>query len=370
MAASKQGAAASRRSVRNGRVAVIKIGSSTITDAQGRVDRAYLADLAHQIARVRKDGWKPIIVSSGSIPCGLEALGMPLGRPREMALVQAAASVGQRALSAAYDQVFSPYGIITSLVLLTRRDTADRTAYLHARDTLKRLIELDVVPIVNENDTVSIEQIKFGDNDTLAALVACIVDADRVVLMSDIDGLYTSNPAQDRDARFLDTVERITPEILKGASGAGSVVGSGGMVTKIKAARVLSCAGIPMVICHGRMDDAVIRSLDQRPAGTLFVPHGGAHEITPRKLWIALGDSVKGRIIVDAGAVEALVKGGSSLLCVGVDRLDGEFESGDVVDVCDAEGFVYARGLTRMSSADFSRDSGILIHRDELVVFE
>ncbi len=352
------------------RVAVIKIGSSTITDSLGRVDRAYMADLAHQVARVRRGGWRPVIVSSGSIPCGLEALGMPLGRPKDMALVQAAASVGQRALSAAYDQVFSPYGIITSLVLLTRRDTADRTAYLHARDTLKRLIELDVVPIVNENDTVSVEQIKFGDNDTLAALVACIADADRVVLMSDIDGLYTANPAKDPSARFLERVERITPEIISGASGAGSAVGSGGMVTKIKAARVLACAGIPMVICHGRADDAVIRSLDDHPCGTLFIPHASAHEITPRKLWIALGDSVKGRIIADKGALSALVGGGSSLLCVGVERIEGEFSAGDVVDVCDSDGFVYARGLARVSSACFTRDSGVLIHRDELVVFE
>lgn len=370
MAGAGQGASGALASESRYRIAVIKIGSSTITDGQGRVDRAYLADLAHQVSRVRREGWRPVIVSSGSIPCGLEALGMPLGRPREMALVQAAASVGQRALSAAYDQVFSPYGIITSLVLLTRRDTADRTAYLHARDTLRKLIDLDVVPIVNENDTVSVEQIKFGDNDTLAALVACIVDADRVVLMSDIDGLYTANPADDPDARFLERVERITPEILEGASGAGSVVGSGGMVTKIKAARVLSCAGIPMVICHGRMEDAVLRSLAEHPAGTLFLPHANGHEITGRKLWIALGDSVKARIVVDKGALSALTDGGSSLLCVGVERIEGEFFAGDVVDVCNASGFVYARGLARMSSADFSRDAGVLIHRDELVVFE
>ena len=164
------------------RTAVVKIGSSTLTDAEGKVDRAYLADLAHQVNRVRKAGWNVIIVSSGSIPCGLESLGLPLKRPKDMPTVQAASSVGQRALIAAYDQVFSPYGMLTSLVLLTRRDTADRNAYLHARDTFARLLELGAVPIVNENDTVSVEQIKFGDNDTLAALVACLADADRVVI--------------------------------------------------------------------------------------------------------------------------------------------------------------------------------------------
>ena len=352
------------------RVAVIKIGSSTITDGKGRVDRAYLADLAHQVNRVRQDGWRPVIVSSGSIPCGLELLGMPLKRPKEMDLVQAAASVGQRALSAAYDQVFSPYGILTSLVLLTRRDTADRTAYLHARDTLKRLIDLDVVPIVNENDTVSVEQIKFGDNDTLAALVACLVDADRVVLMSDIDGLYTSNPHTDPDARLIQRVDRITTDIIEGATGAGSVVGSGGMATKIKAARVLSAAGIPMVICHGRTRDAVLGSLADEPIGTLFEASDRIHEITPRKLWIALGDSVKGRIVVDAGALDAIMHAGSSLLAVGVSGVEGEFSVGDVVDVCDGGGLVCARGLVRVSSADMTRDSGTVIHRDELVVFE
>ena len=355
---------------RSYKVAVIKIGSSTITNGEGKVDRAYMADLAHQINKVRAEGWRPVIVSSGSIPCGLEALGMPLKRPREMALVQAAASVGQRALSAAYDQVFSPYDIMTSLVLLTRRDTADRTAYLNARATLHRLVDLNVVPIVNENDTVSVEQIKFGDNDTLAALVACIVDADRVVLLSDIDGLYTANPNTNPDAQFLEEVDRITPEIIEGATGAGSVVGSGGMATKIRAARVLSAAGIPMVICHGRAEEAVKRSLAEKPLGTLFTAKSRVHEITPRKLWIALGDSVKGRIIVDEGAAQALLSQGSSLLAVGVHKVEGAFAASDVVDVCDTRGFVLARGLVRCSSEDLCANTGVVIHRDELVVFE
>ena len=203
------------------KTAVIKIGSNTLTDDEGKCDRAYLADLAHQVARVRREGWRVIIVSSGAIPCGLEALGLPLRRPDDMPTVQAAASVGQRALLAAYDQVFSPYGMLTSLVLLTRRDTADRNAYLHARDTFRRLVELNAVPIVNENDTVSVEQIKFGDNDTLAALVACLANADRVVILSDINGLYTSNPKTDPSAQLIKRVDRITPEILAGASGAG-----------------------------------------------------------------------------------------------------------------------------------------------------
>ena len=351
--------------------AVIKIGSNTLTDDEGKCDRAYLADLAHQVAHVRREGWRVIIVSSGAIPCGLEALGLPLRRPDDMPTVQAAASVGQRALLAAYDQVFSPYGMLTSLVLLTRRDTADRNAYLHARDTFRRLVELNAVPIVNENDTVSVEQIKFGDNDTLAALVACLANADRVVILSDIDGLYTSNPKTDPSAQLIKRVDRITPEILAGASGAGSAVGSGGMITKLTSARVLGAAGIPLVICSGRAEDAVVRSLADDPIGTLFTGADVPHEITPRKLWIALGDSVKGTLLVDAGAARAIVEDGASLLAVGVKNVEGEFEAEDVVDVVDEAGFVIARGLARCSAESMrSGKADIAVHRDELILFE
>ena len=172
---------------------VVKIGSSTLTTADNRIDRAYLRQVADQIARVRAAGWSPIIVTSAAIACGLEALGIEQ-RPGDMPSLQAAASVGQSALSAAYAEAFAPHGVVTSLVLLTRRDTADRTAYLHARDTFDKLLDFGVVPIVNENDTVSVEQIRFGDNDTLAALVACLVEAELVVILSDIDGLYDANP--------------------------------------------------------------------------------------------------------------------------------------------------------------------------------
>ena len=353
------------------KTAVIKIGSNTLTDDEGKCDRAYLADLAHQVARVRREGWRVIIVSSGAIPCGLEALGLPLRRPDDMPTVQAAASVGQRALLAAYDQVFSPYGMLTSLVLLTRRDTADRNAYLHARDTFRRLVELNAVPIVNENDTVSVEQIKFGDNDTLAALVACLANADRVVILSDIDGLYTSNPKTDPSAQLIKRVDRITPEILAGASGAGSAVGSGGMITKLTSARVLGAAGIPLVICSGRAEDAVVRSLADDPIGTLFTGADAPHEITPRKLWIALGDSVKGTLLVDAGAARAIVEDGASLLAVGVKNVEGEFEAEDVVDVVDEAGFVIARGLARCSAESVrSGKADVAVHRDELILFE
>ena len=359
------------------KIAVLKLGTSTLTDGDGRIDRAFLADLAHQVNRVRASGWKVVIVSSGAVAAGLDEMSLPLVRPKDIPTVQAASSIGQRALSAAYDQVFSPYGIITSLVLLTRRDTADRNAYLHARDTFGRLLDFDVVPIVNENDTVSVEQIKFGDNDTLAALVACLVGADRVVILSDIDGLYTANPQKDLDARLIPHVERITPEIMAGASGAGSNVGSGGMITKLTAAQVLGAAGIPLVICHGRAQDAVIRALDPAPIGTLFSAAHKPHEITPRKLWIALGDSIRGRVVIDQGARFAIVEKGKSLLPVGIVSVEGDFSCEDVIDVVDEDGFVVGRGLARLDSAQLrcqvcgeASFAEVAIHRDDLVLFE
>ncbi len=366
---------------------VVKIGSSTLTTSESSIDYAYLADLAEQIARVRALGWQPVVVTSAAIACGLEALGISK-RPSDMPSLQAAASVGQSVLSAAYANAFAAHGITTSVVLLTRRDTADRNAYLHARDTLARLLELDVVPVVNENDTVSVEQIRFGDNDTLAALVACLIDADLMVIFSDIDGLYDANPRKCSDAKLIDVVERIDRDVMSVAGDAGSAVGSGGMITKIKAARVLMAAGIPMVICHGRRPDAVVDAAAGRPVGTLFVAKEQPHEITPRKLWLALGDAARGAVVVDEGARKALVERGSSLLCVGVKRVDGRFEADDIIDVLDEEGVIVARGKVSFASDEVelacgrSREalernrllaplaSRPLIHRDELIVFE
>jgi glutamate 5-kinase len=273
-------------------------------------------------------------------------------------------------------------------VLLTRRDTADRNAYLHARDTLERLLDLGVVPIVNENDTVSVEQIRFGDNDTLGALVACLIGADLAVILSDVEGLYDANPAQVADARLVRKVERIDANVIAAAGTAGSSKGSGGMITKVKAARVLAAAGIPLVICSGRRADAVVDAAAGREVGTLFEMAHKTHEITPRKLWIALGDSAKGAIIVDEGAKRALETRGSSLLVVGVAGVDGDFAEGDIVDIKDESGYLFARGrvsagvdeveLARgRTQEELSRNRLLavmadkpLVHRDDLVIFE
>lgn len=365
---------------------VVKIGSSTLTTSDSSIDESYLKSLAGQVAQLRSEGFDVVIVSSAAIACGLEALGIRK-RPSDMPSLQAAASVGQCALSASYAEAFAEYGIVTSLVLLTRRDTADREAYLHARDTLERLIQLNVVPIVNENDTVSVEQIRFGDNDTLAALVACLINADGLVIVSDIDGLYDRNPRESDDARLMSTVNAIDQAILSCAGGAGSSAGSGGMITKLRAARVLMAAGIEMAIVNGGVADSICKSVHGDAIGTRFVPQGIPHEITPKKLWIALGDSPRGAVVVDSGAKDALTERGSSLLVVGVKQVAGSFDADDIVDVKDEDGLIIGRGKVSCSSDEtmlaigMDRDELLsnrllshmantaLIHRDEFIVF-
>ena len=366
---------------------VVKIGSATLTTSESSIDYGFLNDLADQVARVRAAGWDVVIVTSAAIACGLEALGIAK-RPGDMPSLQAAASVGQSALSTAYAEAFGARDMLTSVVLLTRRDTKDRSAYLHARDTLTRLLELSVVPVVNENDTVSVEQIRFGDNDTLAALVACLVEAELMVVLSDIDGLYDANPTKVKGAHLIERVERIDESIMGVAGDAGSVVGSGGMITKIKAARVLMAAGIPMTICLGHAPDAIVHAAFGERIGTRFAASERPHEITPRKLWIALGDSARGALIVDDGAKNALLRRGSSLLSVGISRVEGRFNDDDIVDVKDATGHVIARGRTAFSSDEVELACGRtreelernrllaafadkpVIHRDELIAFE
>lgn len=366
---------------------VVKIGSSTITDSVSSIDEVWLSDFARQIAQIKDAGAEVVVVSSGAIACGLGRLGMT-ERPGDMPTLQAAASVGEAALVSAYEEAFAPFNITSSIVLLTRRDTADREAYLHARDALVRLLELGIVPVINENDTVSIEQICFGDNDTLAALVACLVDATMLIILSDIDGLYDANPNEHSDARLVKLVERIDSAVIDAAGGPGSVAGSGGMVTKIRAARVMMAAGIPMAIINGRGVRGIVDTAYGHCPGTLFQGEVPAHEITPRKLWVALGDAAKGSLVVDEGAKHALLASGASLLPVGVKGVEGSFAAGEVVDVKDGNGLIIARGVASapsdaaslacgMSTEQLAQNSLLapmatrpLVHRDDLMVFE
>lgn len=366
---------------------VVKIGSSTVVGEDGRADRAFIGNLADQAAELRRLGWNLVVVSSGAMACGYRVLGFEKKPAGDLPSLQACASAGQCLLSAAYDEEFHARDLLTSLVLLTRHDTARRSSYLHARDALLRLVELGVVPVVNENDTVSVDEIRFGDNDTLAALVSCLVSADLCVTLSDIDGLYTANPSTDPDARFIPRVEKIDSAIIESAGDSSTAVGTGGMITKIRAARILMTAGIASVICSGQEADALVRLARGESVGTLFVPPADQPEIAPRKLWIALGDSAHGSVTVDAGAARALRARGSSLLAVGIRAVEGEFAAGDVLDVRDESGFVLARGIAEADHDTLSLAAGRrqeeiesnrllaqlgerpAIHRDNLILF-
>lgn len=366
---------------------VVKIGSSTVVGADGKVNRAFIGDLAEQAAELRCLGWRLVVVSSGAIACGYPLLGFerkPLG---DLPSLQACASAGQCIISAAYDEEFHARDLLTSLVLLTRHDTARRSSYLHARDALLRLVELGVVPVVNENDTVTVDEIKFGDNDTLAALVSCLVSADLCVTLSDIDGLYTANPHEDPTAEFIPRVTKIDASIIGAAGDSSTAVGTGGMITKIRASRILMTAGIKSVICSGEEFSALVRLARGESVGTLFDPPAERAEIAPRKLWIALGDKAHGSVSVDEGAASALVERGSSLLAVGIRAVEGPFAAGDVLDVLDASGMVIARGIAEADSDVLELAAGRrqeriagnkllaslgekpAIHRDNLIVF-
>ena len=374
--------------MRNGKkVIVIKIGSSTLVNEQGKsliVHTSTALPLRFMLC-VRWDGAPYCFQRRNCMRLG--GLGHRRASDR-YAFASGGGIGGAEPLMATYAEAFSRYDVLTSCVLITRHSTAQRNAYLHARDTLERLIDFDVVPIINENDTVSVEQIRFGDNDTLAALVSCLVQADMCVIFSDIEGLYTANPTIDPMATLIPLVERITPELMASAGGVTSKVGSGGMITKIRAARVLMLAGIPMVICHGRRQGSLIQLAHGESVGTYFVARNKAHDISPRKLWIALGDTAKGVLVVDDGAKRALVDTGSSLLSVGITSVEGSFFRGDIVDIKDQEGHLFARGRVNAPSSEVSlargrsqkeiRGNELLVnlgdkpavHRDELVVFE
>lgn len=362
-------------------VIVVKVGSSTLTDAEGRVDTAYLDSLAAQLARLREQGYAVVLVSSGAIAAGIEALGLE-SRPTDMDALQAAAAVGQVALIGRWAQIMGGHGMNVGQVLLTRHDTAHRQQYLLAIRTLERLLRMDVVPVVNENDTTAVEEIRFGDNDTLAALVGVMVHAELVVLLSDIEGVYDADPRRSTEAALVAHVHELDDSITAAAGGPGSGVGSGGMATKIEAARVLMKAGIPMVVCDGRREGCVVDAAAGKPVGTSFA--AGAESVSGRKLWIAYGNQPLGTVNVDEGARVAVAERGKSLLPAGVVGVAGRFAEGDAVALAGPDGSVFARGLAGMSSDDLGRVSGLntaaitdreprlagreVVHRDHLVI--
>jgi glutamate 5-kinase len=364
-----------------GKRIVVKVGTSTLTGADGRVDHAWLADLARQTAALRAAGNHVVIVSSGAIAAGVEAMGLA-GRPTELTGLQAAAAIGQVRLIGTYDEIMEAEGIRIAQVLLTRHDTGHRQAYVYACRTLERLLEMGIVPVVNENDTTAVDEIRFGDNDTLAALVGVMVRADLVVLLSDIDGLYDRDPGGNESAVLLERVEELTDDLLAAAGGSGSEFGTGGMSTKLDAARILMKAGISMVVCDGHRPDVLLDAVAGKPVGTYFV--GGEGEIEARKLWIAFARHPQGTIVVDPGARDALCLRGTSLLPAGVLRVEGRFPQGAPVSIVDEAGALLARGLSDFASEDLERAKGhtsaeiatiepalagrVVVHRDRLVI--
>lgn len=365
------------------RLIVVKIGSSTLVDEHGVIDRAFVGSLVSQICDILDQGNRVILVSSGAVAAGMERLGFSR-RPSDTPTLQACAATGQSILTETYAELFHERGVLSGQVLLTRGDTADRTAYLNARNTLDRLVELGAVPIVNENDTVSTEEFAFGDNDMLGAIVSSLVGADLYVILSDVDGLYTSNPDTDGSATLVRRIEKVTPRVFSMASGPTSAVGTGGMSTKVRAGRAMITAGIPMVVCRGRKPGVLLSVVSGDEEGTLFAGESDQGE-GARKLWIGLAGISRGSVKVDRGAMRALEEYGASLLPVGITGVTGTFGAGDVVNVVGPDDELLARGVVRYSSQEIEKVHGLkldivarflpdradqpCIHRDELLVF-
>ena len=371
-------AARLRRAVGAGQRLVVKVGSSSLTSADGgHLDHGALSALVDVLATRRAQGRQVVLVSSGAIAAGIGPLGLSR-RPTDLATQQAAASVGQGALVAAYQAAFSAHGLTVGQVLLTADDVTRRAHYTNARRTLERLLELGIVPIVNENDTVATQEIRFGDNDRLAALVADLVGADALVLLTDVDSLYDGPPSQG-GSRRVPLVETVADLDAVRIGGTGSSVGSGGMVTKVEAAGIAGAAGIPTLLT--RLAD-VTGALAGEDRGTVFAPAAATR--ASRKRWLAHATTARGRLVLDEGAVAAVTHRRKSLLPAGIVGVEGAFAAGDPVDVCDPEGAVIARGLVNYaaselprllgrSTRDLARDLGPeyereVIHRDDLAV--
>ena len=333
---------------------VIKIGSALLVDrATGRLRSAWLEALANDIAHLTKGGREMLVVSSGAIALGRGVLALPRG-PLKLEESQAAAAVGQIALAHAYTETLHKVGLTAGQVLLTLGDTEERRRYLNARSTIGTLLKLRAVPVINENDTVATSEIRYGDNDRLAARVATMMSADLLVLLSDVAGLYTAAPATDPNATLVEVVERITPAIEAMAGAAGSELSRGGMQTKIEAGKIATAAGTTMVIASGHDSNPLAR-ISGGEKCTWFLPD--ANPVTARKRWISGHLETRGALVVDAGAIRAL-RAGKSLLPAGVRRIDGAFHRGDAVDILGPNGEEIGRGLVAYDAADAERIAG------------
>ena len=360
---------------------VVKVGSSLVTNQGQGLDHAALAHWAGQIVKLKKIGKEVVLVSSGAIAEGMQRLKWKK-RPHAVHELQAAAAVGQMGLVQAYETCFRKHELHSAQVLLTHEDLSDRKRYLDARSTLATLLNLNVIPIINENDTVATDEIRFGDNDTLASLVANLIEADVLVILTDQSGLYSADPRKHADAAFIERETAGNPALEKMAGGAGSAIGSGGMLTKVLAAKRAARSGAGTIIASGREPDVLLRLAAGERIGTHL--YAGQIKTLARKQWLADHLRVAGRVKLDAGASKALQQDGKSLLPIGVIGVEGNFDRGDVVACLDADGREIARGLVNYNATETGRimrkpsseiektlgyvDEPELIHRDNLVL--
>lgn len=371
-----------REMLKNAKRIVVKVGTSTITYSNGKRNFSQIDRLARELSDLQNQGKEMILVTSGAVAVGVDRLGLPK-KPDTIPGKQAAAAVGQGVLMHTYEKFFADYGQVVAQVLLTKTESIDRHRYTNSRNTFMELLRQGVIPIVNENDVVALDELKIGDNDNMSALVAGIVDADLVIILSDIDGLYTANPQTNPDAELVPLVTEITPEIEASAGGVGSARGTGGMATKIQAAKAATSSGINLVIASGTEKNAIPRIVNGENIGTLFVSR--ENRLQFRKRWLAFGARIQGSVVVDAGCAEAIHKaGGCSILPAGVVAVEGCFEPGSTISVKDGDGHELARGLSHYSSEELEKIKGCkscdiediighknydeIIHRDDLVI--
>jgi glutamate 5-kinase len=357
-------------------IVVAKIGTSSITDAEGQIDVGAVTKMCTELAAVRAEGHRVVLVTSGAIAAGLPALG--IARPRDAVTLQAISAVGQSRLMAVYDEQLAVHDLVAGQVLLAPLDFMVRQQYLHARGTLARLLDLGVVPVVNENDAIADDEIRFGDNDRLAALVAHLVNADVLVMLTDAEGLYTADPRTDESASLIAEIIEVDHALEAAAGGTGSERGSGGMASKLAAAKIAAWSGVRAVIARADRPDVLVDAVSGAGVGTSFPPH--ERRLAARKLWIAFAVGSSGRVVVDAGARRALVDSGKSLLPAGIVDVKGGFDADEAVEVIDETGQVFAKGISRLDAAGIREILGQqtselrdgvpheIIHRDDLVV--
>jgi glutamate 5-kinase len=358
---------------------VVKVGSSTLTYQNSKLNLNRIDKLVRDISNLKNQDLEIILVSSGAVAAGQGKLDLNQ-EEQSIPEKQALAAIGQGLLMKTYQKLFSEYGSETAQILLTQNDLNSRKRYLNSRNTLNQLLKYNVLPVVNENDTVAVKEIKFGDNDTLSALVSSLVDADLLIMLSDIDGLYTADPREDETAELINQVADIS-EVEELASGAGSERGTGGMATKLEAAKIATKAGIPMIIANGSSDRVLTRIMEGEPLGTTFLAQEG---LASRDKWIAFNLADRGQLIIDRGASKALEEQGSSLLACGILEATGDFVAGDVIDIVDQSHEQVARGLVNYSQEEIEQIKGLqssqikselgyqaydeVIHRDNLVL--